>query len=325
MLNFYSSRERKFKKNAMNFDLENWIKNTTRAVENAFATWVPATGTRPQIIHEAMRYSLDAGGKRMRPILLIAAGTLFQKDVPEGAGNIEALLPAAVAVECLHTYSLIHDDLPRMDNSDLRRGKPTCHKVFGETMALLAGDALLTHALTLPTIAYASVPAKATKLTRILGTLSDSQHLIGGQVEDTLGEKEVMTAERLAYIHQNKTAALISAALLMGATLAEIPENLRERVENLLAEFGSAIGVAFQIIDDILDETSDAGTMGKPVHADEANQKTTYPRLHGMEKAKADATHLTERALAICDELDALGGNAKILRELAKYLLKRKF
>ncbi|MCR5184366.1 MAG: polyprenyl synthetase family protein [Opitutales bacterium] len=308
------------------FDLSQWMAESVREVESALDRCLPPAGTRPSLIHEAMRYSLNAGGKRLRPLLLIAAGTAFGDFAGTGISRERLdFLPAAVAVECLHTYSLIHDDLPCMDNADLRRGKPTCHKVYGETIALLAGDALLTHALTLPTIAYAEHPAVAARLTRILGTAADSQRMIGGQVEDTLGEKEEMTPERLAYIHQNKTAALISAALLMGATLADLPEPLRERVENLLCEFGFCVGVAFQIIDDILDETADENTLGKPVRADEDNKKTTYPKLYGMSKAKEDAGALTERALKICDELDGLGGNAKILRELARHLLRRTF
>lgn len=306
----------------MEFDLTDWLKKTTAATESAFDVWVPAAGTRPAVVHEAMRYSLSAGGKRLRPALLFAAGTLFSDSPYE----FSRCVPAAVAVECLHTYSLIHDDLPCMDNSDLRRGKPSCHKVFGEAIALLAGDALLTHALTLPAVAYADDPETAAGLVRILGTASGSEHLIGGQVEDILGEKEIMTAERLDFIHQNKTAELIGAALESGVVLADVPAEKREWLREQIRDFGRCVGKAFQIIDDILDETSDAGTMGKPVHADEANQKITYPRLHGMKKAEEEAKICTKRALDVCTAIEEKsGGNAVALRALAEKLLERKF
>lgn len=279
-------------------------------VESAFARYVPAETSRPDLLHRAMNYSLCAGGKRLRPVLLLAAFDVFP--------SANDPLPAAVAVECLQTYSLIHDDLPCMDNSDLRRGKPTCHKVFDEPIALLAGDALLTHALTLLADAYADKPEIAVKLVRTLGDAAGSRKLIGGQVEDMLGERGEASAERLDFIHENKTAALITAAVEMGFILGSAPE----KTQTLAREIGHDIGIAFQIIDDILDETSDAKTMGKPVHADLENRKLTYPRFHGMQKSRERANALSERAIETCRKI---GGDTDFLVALIAQMQKRIF
>lgn len=286
------------------------IKAYATRIEAAFARYVPAEATRPDVLHRAMNYSLTAGGKRLRPVLLLAAFDVFPSENDP--------LPAAVAIECLHTYSLIHDDLPCMDNSDLRRGKPTCHKVFDEPIALLAGDALLTHALTLLADAYGDKPEIAVKLIRVLGDAAGSKKLIGGQVEDMLGERGEASAERLDFIHENKTAALITAAVEMGFILGNAPE----KTQALAREIGRDIGVAFQIIDDILDETSDTETMGKPVHADHGNRKLTYPRFHGMQKSRERANALSERAVAACREI---GGNTDFLVALISQMQKRIF
>lgn len=277
-------------------------------VENAFGQYVPEEKTHPALLHRAMSYSLCAGGKRIRPVLLLAAFDVFPSE--------NNPLPAAVAVECLHTYSLIHDDLPCMDNSDLRRGKPTCHKAFDEPIALLAGDALLTHALTLLADAYADKPELAVELVRVLGNAAGSRRLIGGQVEDMLGERGEASAERLDFIHENKTAALITAAVEMGFILG----NAAPKVRNAAREIGHAVGIAFQIIDDILDETSDAETMGKPVHADLENRKLTYPRFHGMQKSRDRANALSERAVEICQKI---GGNTEFLVGLISRMQER--
>jgi len=260
-------------------------------VEAAIRRLTPAPETRPAVLHEAMRYSLEAGGKRLRPVLCIAAHALFP--------SVLSPLPAAVALECLHTYSLIHDDLPCMDNADLRRGKPTCHKKFGETTALLAGDALLTHALWLLADAYKAAPAVAVGLVRDLGDAAGSRKLIGGQVEDTIGTAGANTPERLDYIHHNKTAALITAAITMGVRLTSAPSAAVAKAR----EIGMAAGLAFQVVDDILDVTGDAATLGKPAHADAGNGKLTYPSLHGLGASRDKARELTDTAVRLCGEL----------------------
>lgn len=278
-------------------------------VENGLRSNTPAAGTRPARIHEAMRYTLEAGGKRLRPVLALAAGELF------GARN--DALAAAVALECVHTYSLVHDDLPCMDNDDLRRGRPTAHKAFDEATALLAGDALLTHAFHLLATAYRGEPALAVALVAELGDAAGSRRLIGGQMADLLGERQsAPTAEELEFIHLNKTAAMIEASLVMGAlcggaTLAQA-ETLRE--------VGRKTGLVFQIVDDILDVTADTATLGKTAGKDLAADKTTYVKLHGLEQARAIAERLTGEALAA---LRSLPGETAFLARLVEELCRR--
>lgn len=288
-------------------------------VEAAILRWTPPETARPAELHRAMRYSLCAGGKRIRPVLLLAAAETFPFPSNSAAGTAPDPLPACVALECLHTYTLIHDDLPCMDNSDLRRGRPSCHKQFREDLALLAGDALNTHAFALLAEAYAETPVLAVGLIRDLADAAGSRRLIGGQVEDTIGELGAITAERLDFIHENKTAALIEAALTMGFRLGARGNDAA--ILQKAKEIGRCAGLAFQIVDDLLDLTSDAGTLGKPVHADAALGKLTYPALHGVEKSQARADELTTRALTLCDEL---GGNAAFLRGVVSALALRK-
>ena len=277
-------------------------------VENAIDAIMPAADTRPAVLHEAMRYSLQAGGKRIRPVLLQAAHAMFPSRLDPMA--------ACVALECLHTYSLIHDDLPCMDDSDLRRGRPTCHKQFDEETALLAGDALLTWALWLLAEKYQDAPAVATGLVRDLGNAAGSEKLIGGQMEDLLGEKEDPNAERLDFIHRNKTGALITASLTMGIRLTEGPA---ETVE-VMSKIGHHVGLAFQIVDDILDATADAETLGKPVGADAENNKSTYPALYGLEASREKAHEHSEAAIKACE---SLGGNNTFLIALIREMEKR--
>lgn len=279
-------------------------------VEAAIDKYLPAEDTRPSIVHKAMRYSMEAGGKRIRPMLLLAAHDMFPSEIDP--------LPACVAIECLHTYSLIHDDLPCMDNSDLRRGKPTCHKQFDETMALLAGDALLTYSFRLLADAYKAYPKVAAGLVLDLSDAGGSTKMIGGQVEDVLGERDgKMTPEKLDFIHHNKTAALITAAVTMGIRLAD---NYDESKLQAAREIGKNIGLAFQVIDDILDVTSDDATMGKTTGLDAANEKMTYVSLYGIDKSREIAAELTDKAIADCEKL---GGNCEFLKALISYMQNR--
>lgn len=277
-------------------------------VEQAIDEMMPPANTRPAVLHQAMRYSLQAGGKRIRPVLIQAAHAMFPSRLSP--------LPAAVAMECLHTYSLIHDDLPCMDDSDLRRGRPTCHKEFDEETALLAGDSLLTWALWFLAEKYADAPAVAVGLVRDLGYAAGSEKLIGGQMEDLLGEKEEANTERLDFIHRNKTGALITASLTMGIRLCETPA---ETVE-VMRDIGHHIGMQFQIVDDILDATADAETLGKPVGADVDNNKLTYPALYGLDASREKAAEHSEAAIAACEKL---GGNNAFLIALVREMEKR--
>lgn len=275
-------------------------------VEAAFSELLPSGSARPTRIHQAMLYSLSAGGKRIRPALVLAAAEHFD--------HTRNAIPAAVAVECLHTYTLIHDDLPAMDDSDLRRGRPTCHVEFDDATAVLAGDALLTLAFEILSTQYAGEPKIAVKLVKILSQASGSQRLIGGQMEDILGETRSLNEDELAFIHLNKTAALIEASLEMGAVIGGANADQIESIR----EYGRCIGLGFQIVDDILDATSDESTLGKSVGADAAANKTTYVSIHGLEKSRSYAASLAEKAYRICDEL-----GTPFLKELALHLNER--
>lgn len=269
---------------------------------------LPKADTRPGNLHAAMRYSMEAGGKRIRPALLLAASELFESTADPTA--------AAVAIECLHTYTLIHDDLPSIDDSDLRRGRPACHTQFDEATAVLAGDALLTYAFQLLASEYSEHPKLGLRLIHELSDASGSERLIGGQMEDIENEGKALDADTLRYIHENKTAALLTAALKMGLFFCGPSESQIQ----LAQEAGYHLGLAFQIIDDILDATSDAATMGKPVGNDAAAEKSTYVALHGIEGAQAEAKRHTEEAIAA---LEKLGGNNETLVELVREMETR--
>ncbi len=289
-------------------DFKATVNDYRERVEKAIDALTPSADTRPAVLHEAMRYSLQAGGKRLRPCLILAAYELYPSDHDP--------LPACVAIECLHTYSLIHDDLPCMDNSDLRRGRPTCHKQFDEETALLAGDALLTYALWMLADKYRYDPQLAVDLVHDLGDAAGSEKLIGGQMEDLLGERDEPTPDRLEFIHLNKTGALITTSLTMGYRLTGAAA---DQVA-IMREAGMHVGLAFQIIDDILDATSDTETMGKPVGADEENNKMTYPALYGLDASRAKAHEHTEEAIK---RFEQLGGNNSVLIDLARYMEQR--
>jgi geranylgeranyl pyrophosphate synthase len=262
------------------------------ALEDGLKRLLPDPGSPPAAIHSAMDYCLSAGGKRLRPVLLMAAADLYPEKLDP--------LPAAVAIECLHTYSLVHDDLPSMDNSPLRRGKPSAHVQFDEATAVLAGDALLTEAFRLLAVHYGEHPARCVSLVRTLAEAADSRHLIGGQVVDTLSENTEITAETLDYIHHHKTADLLTAALQMGLLLTEHPDGALDRIR----EMGQSLGLAFQIIDDILDATSTPEVLGKTTGNDAKQAKNTYVSVHGLEASRAAAKAATDKAIAACDSLE---------------------
>ncbi len=313
-------------------DFTTKLNQLTRRVDQALDEFVPPHAgphTGPARIHEAMRYSLQAGGKRLRPVLVLAATELFAKPpAPASAPSpIPALISqllalrssaaAAVAIECIHTYSLIHDDLPCMDNDDLRRGRPTAHKQFDEATALLAGDALLTHAFVLLATHYAADPRLATALVRELADAAGSTRLIGGQMQDLLAEKKAdATASDLEYIHLNKTAAMIEASLVFGGLIGGASETDLTHLRTA----GRHLGLTFQIIDDVLDATADSATLGKTAGKDAQADKTTYVKLHGIEAARRMAQEQTNLALAA---LRSLPGDTGFLIGLAEAMTVR--
>lgn len=289
-------------------DLETTLNHYRNETEAALRRWLPPSGARPARLHEAMRYSVGAGGKRLRPVLLLAAHDLFASRAPPGG--------AAAAIECLHTYSLIHDDLPSMDDSDLRRGQPTCHKAFGEATAVLAGDALLTLAFSILTEAYADLPTVATLLVGELSEAAGSRRLIGGQFEDTVNEGRVLSAGDLQFIHEQKTAALFEAALVMGGRVTEADDC---QLENLRV-LGRTLGLAFQAVDDWLDAQGNSETLGKQTGQDAARQKNTALSVLGIEATRQRVRELTAAAVGHCQTLP---DGAPFLAALASSLENR--
>lgn len=291
-------------------DIKVYWNKQQKKIETALQKAIPRESVKPGTIHRAMRYSLFAGGKRLRPILVLAAAEAC-------GGRPDRALPLACAVECIHTYSLIHDDLPCMDDDDMRRGMPTSHKVFGEGMAVLAGDALLTQAFeltaTFPGTRRYSPAAFVLDLARSSGSLG----LIAGQVADLEGEGKKIDPAQLKFIHMNKTAALIACSIRLGAMSANAtPAQLRS-----LDVFGRSLGLAFQIIDDILDITATSEELGKSAGKDLASQKSTYPALLGLDKAKREAARLTRLAMG---RLDDFGRKGDALRAISSFMLERR-
>ncbi len=281
----------------MDFPAE--LKRLVTRVEQGLDRHVPAATTRPARLHEAMRYSLQAGGKRLRPVLVLAVHEQLAATATRDGSPADPL-PAAVAVECLHTYSLIHDDLPCMDNDDLRRGRPTAHRQFDEATALLAGDALLTHAFALLAEAYAATPVLAHSLIRELAEAAGSRRLIGGQMADLLAEKHARaTDDDLEFIHLNKTAAMIEAALVMGG----LTGGADAAAVATLRRVGRHLGLAFQIIDDILDATADSATLGKTAGKDAKADKTTFVKLHGLADSRRLAREHSDTARTALTDL----------------------
>jgi geranylgeranyl diphosphate synthase, type II len=297
----------------VSFDLEAYLTRRRHAVDAALERHLAPASTYPPVVHEAMRYSVFAGGKRLRPILVVAGAEV-------AGGAMEAVLPTACAFELIHTYSLIHDDLPAMDDDDYRRGRLTSHKVFGEAVAILAGDALLTHALGLVATNFGPGKAAVEVMPRVVAEIAEAAGtpgMIGGQVVDIQSEGGSVPAETLEYIHTRKTGALIRAALRVGALLAGAPEP----TVAALAAYGERLGLTFQIVDDILDEEGSLETLGKTAGSDRRKQKVTYPALHGLEASKARAADLTREARAA---VTALGPAAEPLLALADFVLQRK-
>jgi len=289
------------------FDLTDYLNRHRARVETFLLARLPRENARPARLHRAMRYSVLAGGKRIRPILAIAAAQAC-------GGPDDPALAAGAAVELLHTYTLIHDDLPCMDNDVLRRGKPTCHVAFGEANALLAGDAL--QALAFEWLAGLPAAADPVRLVRVLAEAAGSLGVVGGQVEDLQAEGAPPSAKRLRFIHQRKTAVLIEAATRLGAIAAGAAEADIRRV----GRYGRHLGLAFQAADDILNATASADALGKPVGSDQARGKLTVVAVHGLSAARRQARELARAAQAA---LAGLPGPVEPLRALARYTVRR--
>jgi len=290
--------------------LPQFFEDDRIAVDAALENLLPAQTIQPPSIHTAMRYSVFAGGKRIRPILCLETARIFAPDVTP------ALHPAC-AIECIHTYSLIHDDLPALDNDDLRRGKPTCHKKFGEATAILAGDALLTLAFEIIGATPVAADRRVAILTEVATSAGTVNGMVGGQVADLEAEGKPVSPETLEYIHRSKTAALIRASVATGAICAGAsPDDVAR-----LRRFGETIGWAFQVTDDILDVEESSAALGKTAGKDIAQQKATYPAVYGLPRSHTIATELATKAIA---ELAPYADRAARLRELAEFLVLRR-
>ncbi|HEX4951011.1 MAG TPA: farnesyl diphosphate synthase [Blastocatellia bacterium] len=288
-----------------------YFKQQSARTEQWLDRLLPAATQAPATIHEAMRYSIFAGGKRLRPALVIATGEVF--DAQE-----QALLPTACALEMIHTYSLIHDDLPAMDNDDLRRGRPTNHKVYGEAMAILAGDALLTQAfITLANLEGISAATKVRVIAEVAAAAGTVNALIGGQVLDIENEGQPVSAEALDAIHRAKTGALIRCCVRVGALIGGASEQDLE----LLTQYAEKAGLAFQVADDVLDATATSAELGKTAGKDEAAQKATYVALYGIESARQRAAELCQEAIAA---VRATGRDVARLEDIAHFIIERK-
>jgi geranylgeranyl diphosphate synthase, type II len=293
-------------------NLKTYLVTRQKLVDRALDRYLPKANTKPATLHRAMRYSLFAGGKRLRPILCLAAAEAC-------GGKVDDALPLACALESIHTYSLVHDDLPSMDNDDFRRGRPTCHKVFGEGIAVLAGDALLTIAFEIVSRAKPKPRYDMATLLREIAVAAGSQKLIAGQVADLEAEGKNVKRRELQFIHENKTAAILRSSVRLGAMSA----NAETRKFSAITRFGQRLGLAFQIIDDILDVTQTSEILGKSAGKDVAAKKATYPAVIGLERSRGEARRLTREAhnaLAIFSNRDA-----EALHTLANYLLEREY
>lgn len=294
----------------MTFDLNAYLAGQRQRIEAALETHLPSTEARPEKLHESLRYSVLAPGKRLRPTLVLAAAEAC-------GGKAENVMLTACALECIHVFSLIHDDLPCMDNDDYRRGRLTNHKVYGEAMALLAGDALLALAFQLIAENVATAPAdRVLQTIHLIAQASGTWGMVGGQVVDMESQGHEISTQTLQYIHEHKTGALLTASVLAGALLAGAPA---DKIEALRA-YGGHIGLAFQIADDILDVTGDEAKLGKPVGSDEERDKATYPKLYGLEESRRRAHAEVDAALRTLDLFDE---TADPLRAIARYIVER--
>jgi len=291
--------------------LKQTLEQGQALTDAALERLLPASTQRPVSIHKAMRHSVFAGGKRLRPILCMEAGRMIAGSLPSGIEELGA------ALEMLHTYSLIHDDLPALDNDDLRRGRPTCHKVFGEAIAILAGDALQTQAYEVLSRLRCPAESRVRIIEEIARGTGTIEGMIGGQVVDLEAERTRPDLATLEYIHRSKTAALIGASVISGGVYA----GADERAVSSLRSFGQSIGLAFQIVDDVLDVTQTSEQLGKTAGKDTAAEKATYPALFGVDESLKKASELVESALA---SLDSFGSRADVLKDLARFLVERK-
>jgi geranylgeranyl diphosphate synthase, type II len=295
------------------FDLETYLKDRRVLVDAALDRCLPSEDTPPPSVHRAMRYSVLAGGKRLRPILVIAGAELV-------GAQPNLVMPTACALELIHTYSLIHDDLPAMDDDDYRRGRLTNHKVFGDAIAILAGDALLTYAFQLVAQNAALSGVDATVVCGVVAEIAQAAGtlgMVGGQVVDIESEGQTVTPDQLEYIHIHKTAALLRASLSVGARLGGAAAAALAAVR----EAGESLGLAFQIVDDILDVEGSLETLGKTAGSDERKQKVTYPALHGIEASRREARRLIERTKS---RLVVFGARSAPLCALADFVVERK-
>jgi geranylgeranyl diphosphate synthase type II len=295
---------------APDFVLKEYLESRRLMVEEALETALPEQDGPEARIVEAMRYSLFAGGKRLRPILCLAAAEAV-------GGKPQVAMPAGCALEMIHTYSLVHDDLPAMDDDDMRRGVPTNHKVFGEAIAILAGDALLTEAFVLLGDYNTLLPEKALQLVEVIAKAASYRGMVGGQVVDMLSQNQPANLEIVQQMHSRKTAALIAAAAESGALVGKGSE----AQVVALARYGKAVGLAFQIADDILDIEGDTELLGKATGADVARGKVTYPAAVGLERSREAARELVNDALAALEGFDEKAGP---LRTLANYIITRR-
>ena len=285
------------------------LKQRANQVESLLKEYMPSEEGYQKTIMESMNYSLSAGGKRLRPILTMEACKVV-------GGNVEDAIPFAMAIEMIHTYSLIHDDLPALDNDDLRRGKPTNHKVYGENIAVLAGDTLLNEAMNLMIRFSLKNGEKSLVAAEMIASASGPEGMIGGQVVDIINEGKKISEEELRYMHMKKTGALIKVSIMSGAILGEAPEDDIRKLE----KFGENLGLAFQIKDDILDVIGSTEKLGKNVLSDEESNKSNFITMHGLEYCIKECERLTKESIEI---LDSLSVDTKDLKVLTKELLDR--
>lgn len=294
----------------MSFNLQQYLRERARLVDDALERYLPHEEMRPQVLHRAMRYSTLSGGKRLRPVLVIAGAEAV-------GGKAETVLPTACGIEMIHTFSLIHDDLPAIDNDTLRRGRPTCHVQFGEAVAILAGDALFATAFELIARNVETAPAeRVVQVLHVIAEASGTRGMVGGQMVDIESEGKQVDAETLEYIHRHKTAALIRASVVSGAILA----GAEQWQVDALSRYGELTGLAFQIADDLLNVTGDPRKTGKAVGTDAERGKATYPALFGIEASRERAYQLVRQAV---DALQLFGEKAEPLRAIAYLVVER--